>query len=221
MLKYLFLALFAVFSAIHLYHSWLDKYHHRTKTKPFLILFLSLYYIFATDSIDIFLVLALCASWLGDILLIPKGNKWFIMGGIAFMISHFFFIVTYIPNIDLSKALWPVAVPLALVYFGISIFIMNFVKEGVPKMMVFPMWFYLLCNSCMNLCALLQFMSYRNAGAAMALIGAALFFASDCCLFVVRYHRRPQLIFKKHFTIMVTYLAGELLIVLGMLSLKG
>ena len=48
-MKYLFLALLAVFSAIHLYHSWQDKGLHRAKTKPFLLLFLILYYVFATE----------------------------------------------------------------------------------------------------------------------------------------------------------------------------
>ena len=70
MLRYLFLLLFAVFSVIHLIDSWKDDAAKRAKTKPFLLLFLALYYICATDKINIFLLLALVTSWLGDVLLI-------------------------------------------------------------------------------------------------------------------------------------------------------
>ena len=218
-MKYLFLALLAVFSAIHLYHSWQDKGVHRAKTKPFLLLFLILYYVFATDKIVLFLLIALIASWLGDVLLIPVGNKWFIMGGISFMFSHFFFIMTYYPNIDFSKVIWLIAVPMAVIYFGISIRIIKAVKARTPKSMLFPMCFYLFCNSTMNLFALMQLMSHHGTGGILALIGAALFFASDCCLFLVRYGKRPTIIFKKHFTVMLTYILGELLIVQGMMML--
>lgn len=218
-MKYLFLALLAVFSAIHLYHSWQDKGVHRAKTKPFLLLFLILYYVFATDKIVLFLLIALIASWLGDVLLIPVGNKWFIMGGISFMFSHFFFIMTYYPNIDFAKVVWSIAVPMAVIYFGISIMIIRAVKAKTPKSMLFPMCFYLFCNSTMNLFALMQLMSHTGTGGVLALIGAALFFASDCCLFLVRYGKRPTIIFKKHFTVMLTYILGELLIVQGMMML--
>ena len=219
-MKYLFLALLAIFSAIHLYHSWQDKGIHRAKTKPFLLLFLMLYYVFATDKIELFLMLALATSWLGDILLIPVGNKWFVMGGISFMISHFFFILTYYPNIDFSKVIWPIALPMAVIYFGVSIYIIKAVRPKTPKMMLFPMCFYLFCNSTMNLFALMQLMTHMDKGSVLAIIGAALFFASDCCLFIVRYGKRPTVVFKKHFTVMLTYILGEFLIVLGMLELN-
>ena len=218
-MKYLFLALLGIFSAVHLYHSWQDKGIHRAKTKPFLLLFLILYYIFATDNVETFLMFALVTSWLGDILLIPSGNKWFVMGGISFMISHFFFILTYYPNIDFAKVIWPIAIPMAIIYFGISILIIRAVKAKTPKSMIFPMCFYLFCNSTMNLFALMQLMSHPGKGGTLALIGAALFFASDCCLFLVRYGKRPTVIFKKHFTVMLTYILGELLIVQGMMML--
>ena len=217
-MKYLFLALLAVFSAIHLYHSWQDKGIHRAKTKPFLLLFLILYYIFATDNVETFLMFALVTSWLGDILLIPSGNKWFVMGGISFMISHFCFILTYYPNIDFAKVIWPIA--MAIIYFGISILIIRAVKAKTPKSMIFPMCFYLFCNSTMNLFALMQLMTRMDRGSVLAIIGAALFFASDCCLFLVRYGKRPTVIFKKHFTVMLTYILGEFLIVLGMIYLN-
>ena len=65
--------------------------------------------------------------------------------------------------------------------------------------------------------ALMRLLSVGSQGSLVSYIGAVLFFASDCTLFLVRYFRNPDVIFKRHFTVMLTYLAGELLIVLGLL----
>ena len=59
----------------------------------------------------------------------------------------------------------------------------------------------------------------NSAGAAVAYVGAVLFFISDCTLFLVRYHKNKDLIFKRHFTVMLTYIVGELLITQGVLML--
>ncbi len=220
-MKYLFLSLFAVSSIIHLYHSWTDDKKNRAKTKPLLLLFLIFYYVFSAKVIHVYLITALVASWLGDVLLIPSGHKWFTAGGISFMISHFFFILAYYENISFEHVRWGIVVPMTVVYFGISILIIRAVRETTPKMMVLPMNFYLFCNSTMNIFALMQLLSYHSRGSVMAMIGAALFFASDCCLFLVRYHRRPDIIYKKHFPVMLTYLLGEFLIVQGLLCLTA
>ncbi|MBR4452299.1 MAG: hypothetical protein IKS39_10720 [Clostridia bacterium] len=42
---------------------------------------------------------------------------------------------------------------------------------------------------------------------------------SDCTLFLVRYYRNPEIVFKKHFTVMLTYVVGEFLITQGVLML--
>jgi hypothetical protein len=62
-------------------------------------------------------------------------------------------------------------------------------------------------------------MTLHNAGSVVAYIGAVSFFVSDCTLYLVRYHDNKELIFKKHFTVMLTYLLGEALITVGMLML--
>ena len=61
----------------------------RSITKPFLLLSLLGFYVFAARNVLLLIVLALFFSWLGDVLLIPKGVKWFTAGGISFMISSY------------------------------------------------------------------------------------------------------------------------------------
>ena len=221
-MKILWLVLYIVVSAIHLYHSWKDDANKRRLTKPFLLVFLILFYLFSAKQIKIFLLLALIFSWLGDVLLIPKGHGWFTAGGISFLFSHIFFILTYTDHILYENVVWLIVIPAAILYYAVALLIIRALKDTTPKPMVVPMYLYLIANSTMNLFALMQLFSHRNGAAWVAFIGAVLFYISDCTLFLVRYYKKNQdLIFKKHFTVMATYLAGELLIVLGVLGLAG
>ena len=218
MLKYVFLALFAAVSAVHLYHSWRDS-PRRAYTKPFLLLLLLAFYFCAAEKISWVLAAALLTSWLGDVLLIPEGNAWFTAGGISFMFTHFLFIALYATNLDFGSLPWLWAIPAAVVYYGIAAVIIYKLKPTTPKMMLIPMYLYLLSNSTMNVFSLMQLVTLRSPGALIAYIGALLFFVSDCTLFLVRYYRNPEIVFKKHFTVMLTYVVGEFLITQGVLML--
>ena len=220
-MKYVFLILFLAVSVLHLIASYRDEPAKRRKTKPFLLILLLLYYLFATKNLSVFLVLALATSWLGDVLLMPKGNKWFTLGGIAFMFSHLFFVLVYSAQISFAKINVPLVLLVAAAYVAFSLFIIRKIRDNTPKAMVLPMYFYLLCNSTMNVFAMMQLLSRPSLAAAVAYLGALLFYASDCSLFLVRYYKKPEIIYKKHFTVMLTYLLGELLIVVGMLMLNG
>lgn len=216
-----FLILYLVFSGIHLYDSWRDDADARKKTKPFLLIFLVLFYVTAAmkrGGTEYHLLLALVTSWLGDVLLIPKGHHWFALGGVSFGASHVFFILVYARNIVFEGMNWWLIIPIALLYFAVAFCIIYAVQPTTPKIMVGPMYIYLLANATMNSFALMQLTTHHSAGSVVAYIGALLFFISDCTLFLVRYYKKNEnLIFHKHFTVMLTYLAGELLIVLGML----
>ena len=140
-----------------------------------------------------------------------------LIGG--FMFSHLFFVLLYRQQILSQRLNFLLILPLAAAYYGFSLFIIRRIRDNTPKAMVVPMYFYLLCNSTMNIFAMMQLLSRPSLAAAAAYVGALLFYASDCCLFLVRYGRKPEIIFKKHFTVMLTYLLGELLIVVGILML--
>ena len=218
-MRIFWLCLYIVSSAVHLYHSWKDDAKKRRITKPLLLAFLILFYLFSTKEISIYLLLALIFSWLGDVLLIPKGHGWFTAGGISFLFSHVFFILTYVGHIRYGNVVWLIVIPAAVLYYGTSLLIIRALRPTTPKAMIVPMYLYLIANSTMNAFALMQLFTHKNAAAAIAYAGALLFFVSDCTLFLVRYYKNPNLIYRRHFTVMLTYLAGELLIVIGMLRL--
>ena len=221
-LAVVFFVLFLAASAVHLWDSWKDNGKRRKITKPMLLLTLLAFYCCATDRFSWVLAAALLTSWLGDVLLMPSGAKWFVSGGISFLISHLLFIFVYLPQVKAASVIWWILIPAAILYYGVSVKVTLSVKDNMEsKAMLAPMILYLLINSTMNLFAMAQLMTLKSAGAVVAYLGAVFFFLSDCTLYLVRYHSNKDLIFKKHFTVMFTYILGECLITVGMLMVQG
>lgn len=219
-MQWFFLTGFVLSSVVHLWHSFHDD-KKRAYSKPLLMMFLLLFYLTAAEKINVTLLLALVFCWLGDVLLIPRGNKWFVCGGISFLLGHVMLIVVYFNNISFKNVSWPIVIPTLIVYFAISAAIVYKIIENTPKKMLAPMLLYLMCNSLMNVFALIQLLQLGNTGALLAFIGAAMFFASDCVLYLVRYYHKPDIIYRKHFTIMLLYLSGTLLITWGLMLITA
>ena len=214
-MKYVFLAVFLVSTAVHLYASLRKDTRLRNMTKPFILLSLLGFYVLAARSVSAAVVLALIFSWLGDVLLIPKGIKWFTAGGIAFMISHAFFVAAYTKDVVFSRIPVFLIVLLAVFFAAAVAFIFSKLKPHLPKALFYPMFLYLLINGTMNCFAIFRCVSAPSAATLTTAIGAALFFVSDTALFFVRFKKDSRL--KTHFLVMLTYSIGELLIVLGLI----
>ena len=214
-MKTVFLAIFFLSCAVHLYATIRTDTKMRNISKPFILLSLLGFYILAARSPAAAVILALLFSWLGDVLLIPKGVKWFTAGGIAFMISHAFFVAAYRKDVDFSVIPVPLIVFLALFFTVLVAYIFSKLKPHLPKALFYPMFLYLLINGCMNCFAIFRAVSLQTSAGIITAVGAALFFISDASLFFVRFHKESRL--KTHFLVMLTYSLGEFLIVLGLL----
>ena len=214
-MKYVFLAVFFISTAFHLYASIKKDTRKRNISKPFILLSLLGFYVLAAKAPSTAIILALIFSWLGDVLLIPKGVKWFTAGGIAFMISHAFFIAGYLKDVDFSKISGVLVVFLAVFFFAVVAYLFSKLKPHLPKALFYPMFLYLLINGAMNCFAIFRCVSGPSAATLTTAIGAALFFVSDTSLFFVRFNKESRL--KTHFLVMLTYSIGELMIVLGLL----
>ena len=214
-MKYVFLAIFIIATVIHLDASAKKNRRLRNITKPFILLALLGFYLFAAEKILPEIVLALVFSWLGDVLLMPHGVKWFTAGGIAFMVSHLFFILGYLKDIAF-RTLNPVVVILfALLFICAVIFVFSRLKESLPRRLFYAMFLYLLLNGAMNCFAIYRLLCNPCAATAITCIGAVLFFISDASLFFVRFNKSGRL--QTHFLVMLTYSLGELLIIIGLL----
>ena len=214
-MKIVFLAVFFVSTAVHLYASLRRDARLRNITKPFILLSLLGFYVLAARSVSAAIVLALIFSWLGDVLLIPRGIKWFTAGGIAFMISHAFFVLGYTRDVVFSRIPVFLIVLLAVFFAAAVAYIFSKLRPHLPKALFYPMFLYLLINGAMNCFAIFRCVSGPSAATVTTAIGAALFFVSDTALFFVRFKKDGRL--KTHFLVMLTYSIGEFLIVLGLL----
>ena len=213
--EYLMLAVFFVSAGIHLYASLKKNKLLRNRTKPFILVGLLGFYLCAADPIVLTVVFALFFSWLGDLLLIPKGNKWFTAGGIAFMVSHIFFILSYAKETDFAKIQAALIVALPLAFAAAVLIIFKKLRPYLPKAMFYPMLLYLLLNGAMNCFAWFRAMTVGGAAGIVTAVGALLFFVSDSSLFFVRFNKDSRL--KTHFLVMLTYSLGEFLIILGLI----
>ena len=217
MLSYGIQALFVLASLLHLAGCWQGRERLCTITKPMLILLLLGCYVSGDPRPpDLCLAGALLASWIGDVLLMPRGDGWFAAGGTAFMIAHVLFVLVYSQQLRTDMISAAVLLPAAAVYLAASAAVMCRIRRALSAWMRAPVLFYLLCNTVMNLFALTQLTAAPSTGSLATFVGAALFFISDCTLFLVRFDRRGARLFKPSFVIMLTYLLGEMLITLGM-----
>lgn len=214
-MKYVMLIIFAISTTIHLYASLKSDKPLRDKSKPFILLSLLGFYCLSVDNIVLTVVLALVFSWIGDILLINKGIKWFTAGGIAFMVSHLFFILSYAKYIKYDSINKVILILLPVLFIVVSLIIFKFLRPHLPKPLFYPMMGYLILNGMMNCFAWFRALSTTGIAAIVTAFGALLFFVSDSSLFFVRFDKNS--ILKTHFLVMLTYSIGELLIVLGLI----
>ena len=201
-IKYGMLVLFFLSTGIHLYASLKKDKDLRNKTKPFILLSLLGFYLLTAEPIRVTVVLALMFSWLGDVLLMRKGTKWFAIGGVAFMVSHLFFIVSYQRETDFGAFSWITAVLLITVFVTASLTVFKYLRPHLPKRLFYPMLAYLIINGLMNCFAWFRSLSIGGTAGIVTAVGAFLFFVSDCSLFFVRFHKESRL--KTHFLVMLT-----------------
>lgn len=223
-LVYTYLAVFAVFTALHLYGSYIKKDSLRAPTKPVILLAILGMYLeytrFKGADPSALIAFALLMSWIGDVLLIPKGVKWFTAGGITFWISHLLFILAYKESGIVFNAISPVLIVLISLVYAVTVCILfKKLKPSLPKALFYPMFFYLMTNGAMNVFAWFRLLSGSCSliSGLVTGIGALLFFISDSSLFFVRFDKNSPV--KSHFLVMLTYSIGEFMIVLGLMLL--
>ena len=212
---HLFLITFGFFTVWHLIASLKQNEDNRKFSKGFILFSIIAFYLSVCPNPSLIVLLAIFFSWIGDLLLIPRGTKWFVAGGISFMISHILFIVCYGMRIDFSNISFVYFIAFGLVYLVVVSYVFLKLKPFLPKEIYYPMAFYLLINGTMNTFAICRFISDMTKGPFITMIGAVLFFISDVILFFVRFNKDCRL--KTHFAVMLTYSLGELLIVIGLM----
>lgn len=214
------LSIFLGFSFFYLAITVLNQEELAQYLKPFLlpILLVAVYLSdkFKTKSL---LLTALTFSWIGDIVLLfaNKGEIYFIIGLVAFLISHVFYIVLFskqtISTSISNKISFGAGIGLILLYF------FGMINTLGPKLgpLTVPVIVYAIVISSMLYFALKGSYQWKTIPYQSVLIGAILFIASDS---ILAFNKFYQPIPYASFLIMITYLSAQYGIVWGILNLN-
>lgn len=216
----LFLSIYLGFSAFYLLITAFNQEEIARVLKPFLLplLLVAVYFTegFTTKKI---LLTALLFSWIGDIILLfaDKGEIYFILGLVAFLVSHVFYIVLFskqtISKTISNKLSFGAGIGLILLYF------FGMITTLGPKLgpLTVPVVVYAVVISTMLFFALKGSYQWKSIPYHFVLIGAVFFISSDS---ILAFNKFYQPIPYASFLIMITYLAAQYGIVWGILNLN-
>lgn len=208
------------FSLIYLTITALNLEEIARVLKPFLlpILLIAVYFSNRFSSKKILLT-ALTFSWIGDIVLLfaNQGELYFIVGLVAFLISHVFYIVLFnkqtVTKSISNKISFGAGIGLILLYF------FGMITTLGPKLgpLTVPVVVYAIVISSMLYFALKGSYQWNAIPYQSVLVGALFFIASDS---ILAFNKFYQPIPYASFLIMITYLAAQYGIVWGILNLN-
>lgn len=184
---------------------------------PFLIMIVSGGAIFESKK---WLLGALLFSWIGDIILMfaDRGELYFIVGLVSFLISHIFYIILFTKQHNEIKGhknpIFWLGCLLVLFYLQ-SMLALLFPTLGTLKI---PVTVYAATISLMLIIAWKGYFSWTKTGKFYVLAGAICFVISDSLLAIDKFHEALPY---ATFSIMLTYLLAQYLIVNGILKLHS
>ncbi len=155
-------------------------------------------------------VLALVFGWAGDVLLLGKGDGFFLSGLVSFLLGHVFYGILFVTQITGGKVFWPVWLVIAA-YLAYAACVYRYLIPHVGRPMRIPVTAYLVIILLMNMTALLRAGSVSLTSSVLVSAGAFLFMISDSILSFKIFCG------KKGRGVMETYTAAQLLIVCGLL----
>jgi uncharacterized membrane protein YhhN len=214
------LSIYIGFSLFYLAITALNQEEFARLLKP-LLLPLLLLAVFFTDTFGTkkILLTALTFSWIGDIILLfaNKGEIYFILGLVSFLISHVFYIVLFskqtITKSINNKLSFASGIGVILLYF------LGMITTLGPKLgsLTIPVIVYAIVISSMLFFALKGSFQWNTIPYQAVLIGALFFIASDS---ILAFNKFYEPIPYASFLIMITYLAAQYGIVWGILKLN-
>ncbi len=212
--------IYIVFSVFYLSIILLGREDLALFLKPFLIPILILL-VYKTENFKTknILICALIFSWIGDVILIfaDKGEIYFIIGLLFFLISHILYIILFskqiLQNNCFKNPIFIFGCILVLIYLA-SMLTLLFPKLGGLKI---PVSVYAITISIMLISVLKGFFSWGNPAKTIILFGAICFVTSDSLLAINKFH---STLTNASFWIMITYLIAQYCIANGILNLN-
>ena len=188
------------------------------KTKSILMLVLMAVYAVNSSTLLLSVVLALLCAWLGDVLLLYRGNASLTWGGLAFIFCHLLYIWTFW-QISYPHSEWQSYVIVALLYIFVGkLFYTGFIRNfyELNDFLKCGIGLYLLIILMMSFSSSLIIRA-NNIYTFAPFIGSLLFLFSDYLL-AIGY--KMQNTFLYYPWAMASYLTAQLLIIGGLVLLE-
>lgn len=205
---------FLILAALNLVAAAADIPVLGNASKPLLMPALGLYFYQSTQKTPLnkFIYLALFFSFLGDTLLmfVDYAGSFFLAGLVAFLLAHIIYIIMNINFVNdqesKMKLQWQDGI-----FFLVGLFIFSIIKNDLGDMYI-PTIIYTTVICIMGLSARKRWKKTEMNDFWWVMGGAVLFIVSDSILAINKFtHPFPQ----AGFLIMLTYLAGQLMLVEG------
>ncbi len=185
----------------------------RAYSKPLLIPLILAYYLLMAENTDLLICAALIFALAGDISLLSKSNFAFRLGAGFFLLGHVAYVTGMLLQLPLQDMdpvdyLWPVIpafIPSIVCFRYLNPYFGRFRPMGIT---------YMLFGTSLLYVCLLRFDSIPLQSFLLAITGALLFQVSD---FFIAFTRFRQDFRYSGVLIMLTYVAGELLLIMGLI----
>jgi len=165
------------------------------------------------------LLIALLFSWIGDVILLfaDIAEIYFILGLVAFLISHIAYCVLFnkqiTGEIQINKFLFGIG-SIIIAFYLVAMVLFLMPDLGDLKI---PVIVYAAVISTMLLFAFNGSLIWKKPGSLYVFLGAVVFVISDSILAIDKFHAPIE---KSSFFIMLTYLMAQYLLVVGILKLN-
>lgn len=209
-----FLVIFGITSIIHLVFCYLEKENARMISKPLCLFFLMIATIPMIKAHP-GLFLGAMFSCIGDIFLIwNKKEKMFMAGTISFFVAHLMHLIELVGLLTFHIP-WFVYLIAALVGVGVDILLCKTNTKTYGKLLAPFCNYYAFTLIIMFAMSFILAVtgSYKNY-AVMLVVGYASFIVSDLILSKTTFEKDIK---RRDFPIMITYLIGELFIIMSLM----
>lgn len=183
--------------------------------KPLIIVALTVLYILHVRKVNIWYVLALFFSFLGDFLLLFP-QRFFVFGLLSFLITHVILIkimLSFLSSVKKKTILFS-----SLCYGAYFAVIFLIIKDGLGTLMI-PVLIYGMVISIMGIVSFLNFYENKRATENIwLLVGASVFILSDSILAVNKFYKSSMFL---GVAIMITYIIAQYVIYKGMVIKSG
>lgn len=217
--------IFIIFFFIFGIGNLVGEFMHNSKiiyvTKPLLMPFLGLYYIVGNPGFNLWILLAIIGSFVGDVLLMiieqdpKKSDNFFALGLVSFLLAQIFFIIGFVQLANKFDSFLWWGIFIMILFAAYTVFwaklLLPSLEKKDPDMKV-PVLVYIIIIGAMSVSSVFPLGALSNSF--YLIIGAVLFVISDSVLSINKFKKEIPY---ERLIVMSTYILAQFFIIQGVL----